>query len=99
LQAREFSKQRNKKIGCELNRDLPAHALSEVFGWSSLKLDETVQKLIPPHVSMRAVVRCLKLARTIADQRLVDKVTDADLEQSWQWQAHKSAILRGEILN
>ncbi len=99
MRARSFSRKRNQTLGCELNRDLPAPTLAEAFGWSAQKLDEAVQKLIPSHVSMRAVVRCLRLARSIADQRCDETVSTLDLEQSWNWQAHKSAILRGEITN
>lgn len=97
-QARAFSAERNLKFGVRLNADLPAQYLSDVLG---LNVDEThaqVRRRIPAHASTRAMVRCLRVARTLADLEGRVRVNEEDIARSWGWQAMPSAVARGEHL-
>ncbi len=97
--ARGRAEQRNAVFSVLLNRDIPAQHLASALCLNSDSVDWLVKKLIPPHVSTRAIVRCLRVARSLADIYDRDEVKDTDVEQAWAWQALESARLRGEALN
>jgi predicted ATPase with chaperone activity len=84
--------------GVELNRDLPsAHVLSSFM----IPADEAIgliERLIPKHASARSLIRCLRVARTIADVCGRDQVEASDLERAWSWAAWSAAKARGEVL-
>lgn len=97
--ARLYAQKRNLEYGVDLNRDIPPRYLSAALRMSERDVELLVKKLIPPHVSTRAVVRCFRVARTIADLAGRNAVDTGDVMQAWSWQAYESAKLRGEILD
>ena len=95
--ARAKAAERNRRFDCLLNRDLPPQALPDALCIGASHLEELVRKMIPAHVSARALVRCLRVARSIADIGDAEKVTSAHIEQAWHWQAFESARERGDV--
>jgi magnesium chelatase family protein len=96
--ARAFAAVRNRRFGVEVNRDLPAHLLVAASGLTPDRFADLVGSAVPASASSRAVSRCLRVARTIADLGGRDAVSEADLAQAWSWQAEGAAVARGEIL-
>ena len=97
--ARERATARNATFQCQLNRDIPPQHLGEALGTSAQNIDRIVKKWMPAHVSTRSVVRCLRVARTLADMRDDATVKDSDIAQAWSWQAFEAAKMRGELLD
>lgn len=98
-EARGRAKARNAHYQCILNRDIPSQHLGDALGSSAQNIDLIVKKIIPTHVSTRSIVRCLRVARTLADIRGVATVDEADIAQAWSWQALEASKLRGEWLD
>lgn len=72
-----------------LNRDLPAMDLSEALGQTPAQLVSWLNELGAQHLSMRARVRCLRVARTLADldQSMQTKIEHVERALGWQQQA------------
>jgi magnesium chelatase family protein len=98
LTAREIAKSRESVTGVELNRDLPPSAVLAAFMIPKEEALSLIERVIPKHASARSLMRCLRVARTIADVRGRDAVQDGDLELAWSWQAWSAAKARGEVL-
>ncbi len=98
-EARAFGLERNIAFGIKLNKQIQTQGLADILGWTASALETCVSSIIPSHVSSRSVVRCLRIARTLADLKLNPIVSVDDIRKAWSWQAYQSAVLRGEILN
>ena len=96
-QARDIALQRNCQFGVEFNRDLPPQTLIAASGLQHGEFASLVNSLIPRSASNRAVVRCLRVARTLADLRSQAVLERTDIEQAWSWQAEPAARERGEM--
>lgn len=96
--ARAQAKCRNSKFGVQLNRDLAAEHLLAASGLSAAEFAKLVNGIIPRAASSRSVIRCLRVARTLADLAGREALQMADLQQAWQWQAQPAAQQRGELL-
>lgn len=96
--ARERALKRLNITTVELNRDIPSSLILTTFGPHSDQSLKMVETTIPRHASARSLVRCLRVARTIADVHDRDFVSIQDLERAWGWQAWSAARQRGEIL-
>lgn len=96
LMARQRALQRNAALGVIFNRDLPATALLTASALTAEDFTGLVNSVIPPSASRRAMLRCLRVARTLADLDDVDAIGASHLLQAWAWQAEPAAIDRGE---
>lgn len=94
--ARQFSAKRNQSLGCRLNSELTSQMLVEAMGQSRLKFTNLINQVIPNYASRRSTIRCLRIARTLADLRQDKHVSSDDLQTSWGWQSESAAINRGE---
>ena len=97
-QARSRAAKREAEIGVTLNRDIPSLHILSTFGLEESESLKMIQRVIPDHASARSLIRCLRVARTIADVENRDSVTAGDIEQAWGWQAWSAAKHRGEFL-
>ena len=98
ITARQKALLRRSICGVEINRDIPVQHVTACFMLPELEALNLVTKVMPKHVSARSLIRCLRVARTIADIRARDVVTSEDVEQAWTWQSWSAAKLRGEVL-
>jgi magnesium chelatase family protein len=98
-QARDVALQRNSQFGVEFNRDLPPQTLIAASGLPHGDFAALVNSMIPRTASNRAVVRCLRVARTLADLRSQVVVERVDIEQAWGWLAEPAARDRGEMVH
>lgn len=98
FKAREMARSRSAVTGVELNRDVPSAQILETFGLPRDDVLTMIQKIIPSHASARSLVRCLRVARTVADVFGREMVLAEDIERAWGWQAWSAAKQRGEIL-
>ena len=96
-QAREKAAARSKLTGVLLNKDIPAKMIFDAFGLPGNKAIPLVTKVIPSHASARSTVRCLRVARTVADIEGDDVVRAEHIERAWNWQALAAARFRGEV--
>jgi magnesium chelatase family protein len=94
--ARSFGAARNGNLGVALNRDLGAQHLVQASGLSTRGFAALVSGIVPRSASSRAVLRCLRVARTIADLAASAEIRPEDLAQAWSWQAERAAQDRGE---
>ena len=98
LRARALAKSRAPIVGVDLNRDLAPSSVLAAFHRPAEQTLAMIERVIPQHASARSLIRCLRVARTIADVKGREAVEAADLELAWSWQAWSAAKARGEIL-
>ncbi len=98
-EARSFGRRRNRAFNAPFNRDLEAHHLVAASGLEPAIFSTMVNQTVPRSASSRAVIRCLRVARTLADLDQSVAVRPADLLQAWLWQAEPAARERGEELD
>jgi predicted ATPase with chaperone activity len=67
-------------------------------GLSAAEFAVLVNRHLPTSASSRGVVRCLRVARTLADLAASDVLRAEDLAKAWSWQAGPAAQARGEVL-
>jgi len=97
--ARVAAESRNEKYGVVLNRDLPAVHLVEATGLTPKSFIEIVNTYIPKSASRRVVMRCLRVARTLADLEGSTTLRGEDVAQAWRWQSASAAAERGDDLS
>jgi magnesium chelatase family protein len=85
LKAREFAKARNQKIGANFNRDLKADQLIEASGLASAEFKKIVDSCTPKYATRRAVIRSLRVARTLADLEERTSIQASHIMQAWRW--------------
>jgi magnesium chelatase family protein len=98
LRTRARAAARNVRFGVLSNRDLPAHQLVGASGLEPGEFARAVNATFPRAASSRAVLRALRVARTLADLDESETIRNGDLEQAWAWQAEAAARQRGETL-
>jgi len=94
--ARAFGKERNQSLGVVSNRDLPAQRLTEASGLSESGFSALIRPYVAESPSPRAIVRALRVARTLADLGASAAIRERDLALAWGWQAEPAARARGE---
>lgn len=97
-QSRARAAARNACFGLRYNRDLAAHHLVAASGLAPDEFAGAVNAVFPRAASSRAVLRALRVARTLADLDESETIRSVDLEQAWAWQAEAAARQRGETL-
>ncbi len=95
-QSLEYSISRNQKLGVNYNSELSAEQLVQVSGHHVKDFSKLIDRVIPSTASNRSMLRCLRVARTLADLDPSEKMLDSHLEKAWSWQAEPAAIARGE---
>jgi magnesium chelatase family protein len=98
-EARARAARRNGAIGVRLNREIPPKDLAVMTGLSTDSLEQILAVTLPSTVSMRASVRMIRVARSLADLEAREKISSDDLAVAWTWQAEASAKERGEHLS
>ncbi|NBV51471.1 ATP-binding protein, partial [bacterium] len=96
-EARGLALRRKELTGVSVNKDIPVSKIFLALRLPSDKAETLLTKVFPENAGARAIVRSLRVARTIADLMGRETVNPEDLAQAWSWQAHSAAILRGEI--
>jgi magnesium chelatase family protein len=96
--ARELAKSRFKTTGVWLNRDVSSRDILSTFGVGTSEALAWIEQITPKHASARSLIRCLRVARTIADVEGRAEVLSEDVERAWGWQAWSAARQRGEVL-
>lgn len=96
--ARDRARTRFKTTGVLLNKDIPANRIFEALGLPSDKGEALVTRIISSNVSTRSLLRCLRVARTVADIRDKSAIDEDDLIVAWSWQAYPAAKKRGEVI-
>lgn len=95
--AQHFSFERNRKFNCKWNRDLDMADLRHPLGLSTLELECAITDLQRVTVSKRSVGHALRVARTLADCALREKVEPEDIKQAHRWLKDAVAPERGFI--
>ncbi|MCX6123943.1 MAG: ATP-binding protein, partial [Proteobacteria bacterium] len=93
--ARKRSAERNQAYGVCFNRDIPSTRIPEACGGNSKDLEICIQEIMPRDMSTRAMVRCLRVARTIADIEGQDLVLKSHIQRALSWQPRLSLIRAG----
>jgi magnesium chelatase family protein len=95
--ARHLAVSRFEMTGVRLNKDIPASRIFAALKTPRDKAESLVTKIIPGHSGTRSILRCLRVARTIADLSGQDQVDGDHLALAWSWQAMPAAVKRGEL--
>ena len=96
LSGREFGRARNEQFGIKFNRELETRHMLAAGGLSEARFRLLVQPYLEQTTSARALVRALRVARTLADLDESATLRSEDLELAWSWQAETAARERGE---
>ena len=84
-EARAFAEFRNRQLGVHYNRDLQADQLIEASGLTANEFKKLVDTHTPKYATRRAVIRSLRVARTLADLDKKESLQFSHLNQAWQW--------------
>ena len=95
--ARQMAKSRVDLTGVILNKDIPSGRIFDALKTPRDKAESLVTKIIPGHSGARSIIRCLRVARTIADIMGRDRVDGDHVAMAWNWQAVSAAKMRGEL--
>lgn len=96
LSAREFAARRNRAFGVSCNRDLKAKHMVEASGLGEKEFTSLVKHVSTPQTSARAVLRGVRVARTLADMDGLDAIGEVHFSEAWRWQKDYAARQRGE---
>jgi magnesium chelatase family protein len=96
--ARQAAEERNNAFGLVYNSQLGAKHLVAASGVEPALFADIVNEVVPNSVSSRAVLRCLRVARTLADVDGRAAITFSDVEKAWGWQSESAARARGEVI-
>lgn len=96
--AREAALSRHEITGVFVNRDIPSKQIFSALKIPRHNAEALVTKIIPAYSGTRSIIRCLRVARTIADIMGSDQVHGDHLSMAWGWQATSAAKLRGELI-
>ncbi|MGE0172829.1 MAG: YifB family Mg chelatase-like AAA ATPase [Oligoflexales bacterium] len=86
MAARDLAQKRNAKFSVNFNRDIPVAHLQESSGLSEAAFSDLIKQFDKESISQRAMVRSLRVARTLADLENRTAVSDEDLSTAIGWQ-------------
>ena len=95
-QARKFGQKRNRKFGILYNKHLKPVDLPQACGLDHTILRRYLEQVSQSNASQRSLIRTLRIARTLADLRLEEKVIREDIATAWKWQPDVAAKERGD---
>lgn len=96
--ARQRAAERNARFGVVANASLKAQHMIAASGLPSAAFAEMVNAVVPNTVSSRSALRCLRVARTLADVAGREAISEAELRQAWRWHSQNAARDRGEVM-
>ena len=97
LQCLAFSKKRNNVLGLRFNNTIPARQLLTVSGLSAKQFRKLLEASYLQKLSKRALIKTLRVARTLADIELQEKISEQHLRDAYSWQAESAALERGDF--
>ena len=96
MQARQFQIARNHQFGISFNRDLQAKDIITASGLPAAEFAKMIDSHLPKGLGNRTMLRSLRVARTLADIDLSEKIREADIKQAQFWQKDQAALDRGQ---
>ena len=91
-----FSLQRNHKLGLNYNNTIPAKQLLRVSCLSLADFQKLLKQKFLQGLSKRSLLKTLRVARTIADLELKERVELRHLREAYSWQAESAGKERGD---
>ena len=91
-----FSLQRNQKLGLSYNNTIPAKQLLRVSCLSLADFQKLLTQKFLQGLSKRSLLKTLRVARTIADLELKERVELQHLREAYSWQAESAGRERGD---
>ena len=96
LESFEFARKRNQELAILSNSQLKGEHLFQASALAKKDFQLILQGLSSKLSSKRSIVRCLRVARTLADLALSDSVRTQDIEQALAWSSESCAKKRGD---
>ena len=96
LQIKKKSKKRNSRWNVINNSSLPPFSLLEACGLEQKQLTLLLKSFPAETMSKRALVRSLRVARTLADLDSSEQVSQRHLLRAFSWQQEAAAKKRGD---
>lgn len=97
LRAREQSSLRMAETGVAFNGMLKGSQILRVSRLPEGELRRLINKTMPRAASPRTVLRCLRVARTLADLDGCEQLAGLHLDEAYQWLPEPCAAARGEM--
>ena len=91
-----FSLHRNQKLGLHYNNTIPAKQLLRVSCLSLVDFQKLLTQKFLQGLSKRSLLKTLRVARTIADLELKERVELRHLREAYSWQAESAGRERGD---
>jgi magnesium chelatase family protein len=85
-ESRIFAKERNRRFGIELNREIEITDIAAACGLEGRAIAAMVKGLRLENQTSRSLLRMLRVARSLADLRFEEAISYEDLEQAVHWQ-------------
>ncbi len=92
-----FSKKRNSALGSHFNNTIPARQLLAASGLSAAEFRKLLATSYLQKLSKRALIKTLRVTRTLADIELQEKISEQHLRSAYNWQAEAAARERGDF--
>lgn len=92
-----FSKKRNRALGLRFNNTIPARQLLAVSGLPAAVFRKLLAASYLQKLSKRALIKTLRVARTLADIELQERLSEEHLRSAYSWQAEAAAQERGDF--
>ena len=97
LRCLAFSKKRNNALGLRFNNTIPARQLLAVSGLPATEFRKLLTASYLQKLSKRALIKTLRVARTLADIELQEKISEEHLRSAYSWQSEAAAHERGDF--
>lgn len=95
-QVLETMRERNENLGVRANAFIDTDQIQEALACSQKIFDGFIDRLLPRRLSNRAIIRCLRVARTLADLERRKEVQEGDILLAANWTPGMAARDRGE---
>ncbi len=92
----EFAGPRHAELGVKSNSEISADQMPRASGCAAREFESLVDIFIPLRLSNRAILRSLRVARTLADSGGSEAIRIPHVRQAVSWQAVMAAKERGE---
>ncbi|HYX32480.1 MAG TPA: YifB family Mg chelatase-like AAA ATPase [Oligoflexus sp.] len=92
----EFAGPRHAELGVKSNSEISADQMPRASGCAAREFESLVDIFIPLRLSNRAILRSLRVARTLADSDSSEAIRIPHVRQAVSWQAVMAAKERGE---
>jgi magnesium chelatase family protein len=92
----EFAAARHAELGVRANAEISADQMPAASGCTAQQFDALLEIFIPLRLSNRAILRSLRVARTLADLDGSEAIRTQHVRKAVSWQAVMAARERGE---